>query len=258
MTKQRRRNSVYLLVHLLGKRTDFPLSAIAAAQAEKVLEAAGVRRHDNAGRAGIRQNVACVLNGVLFSLAAGSLLRNTLLEQLLEVAFHQHGRQFLVGALVVLHRLNEFCPGSRNFINLRRNNILKALLTHITLALYRERCNAVARDLRQQRTRYTLDCKGERHMLDRAFVADLGKHVDKALGLFLGQTIQHAVHVRGGIAVLCCSRDQLFRVRRVSKQFDFHSYHFPFLPKSRSLITMSRNFGSFIIRPMRLGCLSRR
>ena len=195
---------------------------------------------------------------MLFSLAAGGLLRNALLEQLLEVAFHQHSRQFLVGALVVLHRLNEFCPGSRNFINLRRNNILKALLTHIALALYRERCNAVARDLRQQRTRYTLNCKGERHMLDRAFVADLGKHVDKALGLFLGQTIQHAVHVRGGIAVLCCSRDQLFRVRRVSKQFDFHSYHFPFLPKSRSLITMSRNFGSFIIRPIRLGCLSRR
>ena len=35
VTKQRRRNSVYLLVHLLGKRTDLPLSAIAAAQAEK-------------------------------------------------------------------------------------------------------------------------------------------------------------------------------------------------------------------------------
>ena len=258
MSEQRRRYGIDQFVHLLRQGADLPLRTVAAAQAEEIAQAARVGCHHDARGAGVGQHIASVLDRVLFRLAARLLLRHALPEQFLEVSLHQRGGQRLIGALVVLHRTDKLFPRGRDFINLGREDVFKSMLPHIALRLHRERRHAVARDLREQRTGHALDRKGERDVLDRAFVADLGQHVDKIYGLFLGQSVEDAVHVGRGVAVLRRRRDQLFRVGRVGEQFYLHDWLFPFLPNRRSRITISRNFGSFIIRPMRLGCLSRR
>ena len=132
---------------------------------------------------------------MLFGPAASCLFRDTLFKQFLQIAFHQCGGQFLIGALIILHRLNEFFPCGRDFINLGRKNILKALLAYIALALHRKGCHAVTGDLRQQRARNALDGEGEGNVLDRTFVTDLGEHIDKILCLFLCQSLEYVVNI---------------------------------------------------------------
>ena len=92
----------------------------------------------------------------------------------------------------------------------------------IALALHAERRNAVARDLRQERTRNALDRKSERGVLRGALVPHAGQLLYKFAAFFLRQAVEQIVDVRVRIAQLCRGRHHFFRFRRVGDQSYFH------------------------------------
>ena len=79
-------------------------------------------------------------------------------------------------------------------------------------------------DLREKRAGYALDGKGKGNVLYRAFMADFGEHIDKALGLFFGQSLKNIINVARGIAVFCGYGNQFFRVGSMRQQFYFHMF----------------------------------
>ena len=84
------------------------------------------------------------------------------------------GKQFtelFIGFAVMLHSLDKQLFGFGNGFDGRRNDIVKVVLGHITLALDAERRDTVSGDLCKQRARNALDGKGKRHVLHRAFMA---------------------------------------------------------------------------------------
>ena len=84
----------------------------------------------------------------------------------------------------------------------RRNDILKCMFCHISLALNAEGSNAVTRDLRQKRSGNTFQTKGEACVFDRAFMPDFGNIWTKDAVFLFRQPFQNGINGRRGIAEL--------------------------------------------------------
>ena len=213
---------VHQLEHLFGQFPDLPLGAAAAAQVEKVLQAAGIHGDHHLGLAGVGQYKAGILVGLLAGLGAGLLFRHSLSHQADGVAFFQFVGKVEVALCVLFHAGKESFLCFRDGFDLGRYHIAEIVQPHIALALHTEGCNAVAGDLRQQSAADPLDAKGEAGMFNGAGMAQIAEHGQELRGLFLGQAVQQVGDVRIGIAELCRCSHHLFRFRGMCDQTNSH------------------------------------
>ena len=145
--------------HLFGQLPYLPLGAIAAAQVEEVLQAAGVHGHHHLGLAGVGQHEAGVLVGLLGSLGPGLLFGQTFGHQAGGVAVFQLLHEVEVAPGVLVHALDErrLCLGDG--LDLGRDDVAEIIQTDVPLTLDAEGRDAVAGDLGQQGTADTPRCR---------------------------------------------------------------------------------------------------
>ena len=210
--------------HLFGQLPYLPLGAIAAAQVEEVLQAAGVHGHHHLGLAGVGQHEAGVLVGLLGSLGPGLLFGQTFGHQAGGVAVFQLLHEVEVAPGVLVHALDErrLCLGDG--LDLGRDDVAEIVQTDVPLTLDAEGRDAVAGDLGQQGTADALDAEGEACVLDGAGVAQIAEHGQEAGSFFLIQPVQQVGDVGVGVAELCRSRHDLLRLRRMCYQSDSHHF----------------------------------
>ena len=208
--------------HLLCQSPDLPLGPGAAAQVEKVLQAAGVHGHHHLGLAGVGQHEAGVLVGLLGGLGPGLLFGHSLRHEAGGVAVFQLLGKVKVALSVLVHALHKggFCLGDG--LDLRRDDVVKIVQPDIPLALDAEGCDAVPGDLGQQGAADPLDAKSEAGVLDGAGMAQVAEHRQKPGRFFLGQAVQQVGDMGIGVAELCGRSHHPFGVRRVGDQTNGH------------------------------------
>ena len=179
-----RRKRVYKAQHFIGNGADLPLGTVAAAQVEKVVQAAAVHGHYHFCLAGVGQYKAGVLVCHFAGFGAGGLFRHALLHQGVGMLFFQCFDQLQVVFGIGVHCINKSRFGRRVSLNFRGNHITEIFQPHIALALHTETCNAVAGDLCQKGAGNALDAKGKAGMFNGAGVAEVIQLLQKGCGLF--------------------------------------------------------------------------
>ena len=210
--------------HLLGQFPDLPLCAAAAPQVEKVLQAAGIHGHDHLRLAGVRQDEAGVLIGLLGGLGTRLFFGHSLGHQAGGVPLLQLPGKIEIAFCVLVHALDKSSLCLGDGLDLGRDHIAEVVQPNIPLALDAERRDPVPGDLRQQGAADALDAKGEAGVLDGAGMTQIAEHIQKPGCLFLVQSIQQIGDVRIGIAELgrCCHH--LFRFRGMGDQSNGHHF----------------------------------